>query len=210
MCDANTITDPNGVSTWGNPEEEYASTVELGRLATLALYEEDRSLFAAMKGGAGTRFAKESAGLTYWLYETTMVYFIFKAWAARFYVRWDWEPAPPRNASRRVGLLDMAVAIGQDEPNLAFEAKWWNNAKGELSMSEDAKRLQAWVAQQAGRRGFLMAFWWSDANQIDADMRKATAHPVAKGWTHVFRGSFLTNRAQNDTTRRFFIEIIKV
>lgn len=83
---------------WPNRAGTDRLVVQLGRAAVLALRAEDVSLHAAMS--ATEEFKKEARGLTYWLYETTLCYIVFKAWAQRWHVKWDWEPAGRKRTQR--------------------------------------------------------------------------------------------------------------
>lgn len=101
-----------------------------------------------------------SQGLGYWLYETTLVYVIFKAWIPLAKVEWDW-PEKDRE-KRRVDLRTLA-------PHKAyFEAKWCNAPGAERGMEHDAKKLK-----ELGGDGdrYVLAFWWDEEEKKDKNRR---------------------------------------
>ena len=118
-------------------------------------------------------YSQCAAGLTYWVYETTLVYLIFKAWAPHKYVVWDWE-GPPNAISGRKNPVDLILTV---EPGQEFgiEAKWWNTQRAELAMDTDANKLLNWIERAPQRRGFLMAFWWTDFGSLATDQDDARA-----------------------------------
>lgn len=93
-----------------------------------ALAKEDALLRGLVEGGRTSRqssvaFAKVGKGLSYWVYETTLVYVLWKRWCAEGETpAWDWTFRELRGERRgrmqRGGLRREVLA--------AFEAKWWN------------------------------------------------------------------------------------
>jgi hypothetical protein len=202
------------------PKNSRSDFQKACRLAACALYAEDRALRAAMRADARTKYARErqwkgtergaAFGLTYWLYETTLVYLIFRAWARRWYVKWDW--ARIGNSRRR---LDLVLEVGRRSRECGLEAKWWNTRQGGWSMTYDQEKLRDWRRGNKQRReAFLVAFWWvEDPENAPKKVRKKYKDYVADRATQrsgkhlkiTYRASFPTCGPQG--MRRFFMDV---
>jgi hypothetical protein len=97
-----------------------------------------------------------STGLAYWLFETTLVYIIFKAWLAAEPRRLiQWERGYGKNLRKKADLT--VGEIGKVD-EMRFECKWWNsNNKPTL---EAIKYDLGKFANLKKGRGILVAFWW--------------------------------------------------
>ncbi len=190
----------------GPPDDELASLMEVAACALLA---EDQRLAAGLRGtpltaasGAPgwtaaqqghTAIARVGHGLSYWVYETTLVYVIWRAWIESGRVAaWDWtlrelagrERIPHGDGGLRYDL----VLFRGDEPHAVFEAKWWNldTDAVRLALDEDAAKLRG-SRFFAGARKFLIVFWFEQKTQSDEMQRDVATFCAAAGLT--FRGS---------------------
>ena len=162
--------------------------------ALKALREEDEALRACFK----TSDTTVAHGLTYWLFETTLVYFIFKAWLPKVNVLWEHTlekdvTRRPSTAAGRLGAHEKCdLAIKEDETVVAaFEAKWWNNnsRKTRDSLVEDANKLRRGFPPSVSK--YLVTFWWGEKNW-DKDIAQATAACEEEGFELVKHGKFET------------------
>jgi len=135
------------------------------RVAAKALQAEDQLLRAALEAQEdiqGTTIAN-GRGLTYWVYETTLVYTIWKAWLHEAHV--EWEVKKEHNGSQK--WFDLKLRLPKP---LLVEAKWWNaNTKAAMdAVASDIKKLE-----EAGpaESGLFLAFWWG--TKLDEELRKA-------------------------------------
>ncbi len=111
-------------------------------------------------------YGRAGRGLSYWFYEDTLVYLVWKAWVGcGRAVAWDWtvrdlrsgrEQRPEEGDKQKIDL----IVFGPDAaPQMAFEAKWWNSDSAIPAMLHDAEKM---VDSQvlAKSQKFIMAFWW--------------------------------------------------
>lgn len=153
----------------------------LFKAALAALRTEDESLQKCFKKSDTT----VAHGLTYWLFETTLVYLIFKAWLPKANVYW--EHALEREVARRpnptiVGRsgahekCDLAIRGNGADGRIvaAFEAKWWNNSstKTKASLIEDANKLRRGFPDPAVQK-YLLTFWWGHHTAYKNDLAGA-------------------------------------
>jgi len=181
----------------------------LGQRAAQALLQEDRALRARMRGSsAAADYQDDAAGLTYWLYETTLVYLVFRAWCLDHHVVWDWlGPGASSPGGRGKRQLDLVVEL--DDRRVGFEAKWWNTKAAGLSMCHDAAKLRNWRCRRPNDNGYLMAFWWTDSARLEDDQNAADEWFTAQGLRLEYRASFPTAGPQGKA-RRFFLDLIEV
>src|ERR1019366_8088020 len=97
--------------------------VKLLDSAATSLANEDEALKKAFDNAKMPSFyAGVNHGLAYAVFETQLVYAIFKSWIPMANVEWEskaYEGSPYR--------ADLAVCDdGSNTPSLVFEAKWWN------------------------------------------------------------------------------------
>jgi hypothetical protein len=120
-------------------------------------------------------------GLTYWLFETTLVYVIFKAWIPKVHVIWEHplrQPKPRRTSrSGRGGAFrkcDLIVKEG-GKTVMAFEAKWWNDntARTFASLEADAKKLRTAFPARANVDRYILSFWSGWESDWVKDVDKA-------------------------------------
>jgi hypothetical protein len=157
--------------------------------ALQALEAEDRLLGLAFAQGASLqRKARPAEGLTYYLYETTLAYIIFRAWVPVVDVEWECRYTP--------GTCDLVVR-GADTRNIYIELKWWNNAKPETlqGLRNDTERLRS---VREGADCYLIAFWW---NYNDADWERDRVEFVDKAHEldtePMYLGRFSTRRERD-------------
>ncbi len=147
--------------------------------ATHALHAEDLTLRASLVAGR-ERFPgaleNVSCGLAYWVFETGLVYTIFKSWLPRMAVRWE---HPYSATSTKAADL---VLFPSPQEGWVFEAKWWNanNEKVRKIVLADAEKLRendlTFMSNPIGSKGtpttwrrFLMTFSWGDSGELEVD-----------------------------------------
>jgi hypothetical protein len=139
--------------------------------AASALSDEDALLAKALTEVRARSAAHKQAfehvgiGISYWLYETTVVYLIWRAWVtAGTAAAWDWTVADLEGfqSGRDDGGLrfDLVVFGNSRKPELAFEAKWWNrdNAAARRALRDDAFKLRDSRILESAKK-YLMVFW---------------------------------------------------
>jgi hypothetical protein len=207
--DGDRFADSNIIDWVGDSEPDL--WLQLGRLAASTLYREDAELHASLSLSASrASYSQCAAGLSYWVYETTLVYLIFKAWAPHKHVVWDWD-GPQNATSGRKNPIDLILEV---EPGrqIGIEAKWWNSTtkRVELGLDADASKLLSWVATKpAQRTGFLLAFWWTDSERLEKDQSDAASWRQRNQRELVYRASFATHGPPGQL-RRFFFDVMKV
>ncbi len=148
---------------------------KMWQLAVDALHRENEQLQTALTLGH-RRFPKgydkASRGLAYWVFETGLVYTVFKAWAPEMVTRW--EHAYVENGSKATDL----VLFPSETEGWAVEAKWWNSNSNRANaiVMDDVNKLRKagdfskMVNPLADRapdhkwRRFVMAFCWGDSS----------------------------------------------
>lgn len=122
--------------------------------------------------GHDAAYGRAGRGLSYWLYEDTLVYLVWKAWVRLGKaVAWDWtvrdlrgsRPERPQNGDKQ--KIDLVVFGSDAAPRIAIEAKWWNLASAVPAMLADADKL-ADSQVLAGSDKYLMAFWWDLSSRM--------------------------------------------
>ncbi|MDJ0783962.1 MAG: hypothetical protein QNJ22_18470 [Desulfosarcinaceae bacterium] len=192
--------DRNGFhETYGRHELTYGRTDDalrrLFRAAARALQAEDASLAKsfAMAPQAFDRFyADSNHGLGYDLFETTLVYFIFKAWIPLTRVAWEQGYEAPD-----LKWADLVVYDKDDAPKYVFEAKWWMHETQlkRKQLLKEAVKLLDWAGDH---RRFLLTFWYSDYASLEEDLLavddfRTDAHKSSNiTFTKVFFGAFPT------------------
>lgn len=170
----------------------------LFRAAVDQLRCEDEALRAAMTEGhdATGGYVGVARGLTYWLFETTLVYFIFRAWVRLAHVAWEHAVGPSSErpdafTERRRGAsekCDLVLLGDGNRPVAAFEAKWWNTELSGKALLSDVKKLRR---NFANIDKFLLTFWWSTDAQ--KDFRDADDFCQKSGLSLVYCSSFYTS-----------------
>jgi len=157
---------------------EEARVIELLDIAVDALRAEDEALRARLEGADDPGWYKNNnRGVLYWLFETTLVYSVFKAWAPRVHVAWE-EGYP--GSSEKADLVINPKAWQEAKPEIKgglagthiFEAKWWNDEskKTMAAITGDLDKLRGWGGPCCR---YLMTFWRSDADKLAADLEDA-------------------------------------
>jgi hypothetical protein len=132
-----------------------------------ALYNENQSLVDAFKSAPRPLLdmyrkpphpaLTTNEGLVYWLFETTLVYSIFKAWIPLAHT--VWEDRYPGRSRRKIDLMVRPV-VGDFGTTWGFEAKWCQPANDDSTfwLWDDAAKL---VIARDLRERFVLAFWHS-------------------------------------------------
>ena len=127
----------------------------LMKAAVAALRREDEELNTALSALDKRARSGLNRGLGYWLYETTLVYVVFKEWIRhRHYVVWDWPNID--RGSKRVDLRVRPKRKGE----WGFEFKWCNTGTSTNALEADAKKLREMMKDELSR-GFLVGVWWN-------------------------------------------------
>jgi hypothetical protein len=177
-------------------------TIELQHLlraAASALEAEDRALALAFSQAAPQREPRNH-GLAYWVYETGLVYEIFKAWLPLAEVYWEYPY--PGTSSLKADL----VVLDEAGPSVVVEAKWWmnNHAKTLAVLDEDAAKLRSWSGTP--RERILLCFWYSRADGWEKDLQDVRAYCARTPEPHrpelVFAERFPTHL--NEVSAAFF------
>jgi len=148
-------------------------------LAKEALEAEDRQLrrqFAAARRQHEGAYPDVASGLAYWLFETTLVYSVFKRWLTEVHVAWEYPTSPPhpncmtaKGAKTKCDLVVFSDWKGT-AVEAAIEAKWWNSntPKADRYIREDVTKLRQFPGDTVRR--YLMTFWWSLKRSYDHDL----------------------------------------
>jgi hypothetical protein len=179
--------------------------------ALVALRREDSDLRGLFENSPCS-YADVSHGLAYWLFETTIVYVIFKSWILIADVVWeagypanvDMRPRPPEKNPGNHATCDLRI-VGSEEnrPDLWFEAKWWWNMTRERlnELNNDVGRLRRQCAEREDNdRGFLISFWpsWTEDHwATDKDALKGTQGNADIG-DLIYFGLFPTHHTEAD------------
>ena len=100
--------------------EDRPELLRVLRVAARALQSEDQSLRSALEAQEDiARKISNGHGLTYWVYETTLVYTIWKAWLRETKV--SWEVAKRTGDKDPIKWFDLRLEIGGQE--ILVEAK---------------------------------------------------------------------------------------
>jgi hypothetical protein len=119
--------------------------------AARALQEEDAELSRLL-----ARNAEANRGLLYWLFETTLVYIIFKAWLKEG-IDVEWEVAYVKANASKGDLL----VRHNGRRHALFEAKWWpdNSTKTSRFLESDLYKMASWKGSLKVR--VLLCFWFT-------------------------------------------------
>jgi hypothetical protein len=145
----------NGVQYWSAQDLNGKGRLDLRELlidGACALKKEDRELRRLLEKSPYARKLKVNKGLAYTLFETTLVYLIFKAWLAKG-KHVQWEMGYNENRRRKADLT-----VGSGKVSIRIECKWWldNKRKTVDGITADIKKLRG---ERNGRR-VLLTFWW--------------------------------------------------
>ena len=191
----------NGQPYWtarGTTDPELAALMEV---AAAALYAEDQHLARILDAGSAhgatsthPAIANVGHGLSYWVYETTLVYVIWRAWLESGHVAaWDWtlqELALRDRIRKGEGGLryDLVLYESSVEPHMVFEAKWWNldTDRVRSALDEDAAKLRG-SRFFAKARKFLIVFWHEQESESARMFRDVEAY--ANGARFAIRGT---------------------
>jgi len=159
-------------------------------VATEALLAEDRRLAEAFEHAAHPN-AGRNHGLAYWVFETTLVYEVFKSWLPLAHV--ESEYVYPNNAAEKADLV-----VFTNGRALVVEAKWWMsmNAKTLAALDADVKKILSWPAPAEAR--LLLTFWYSPNHpgQWQTDLAELRAfEPRCGRATPIYAAAFTTDQA---------------
>lgn len=187
---------------------------ELFRAAVDQLKAEDEALNSAMSEGRAATggYVDVARGLTYWLFETTLVYLIFRAWVRIDHVAWEYAVGPSSErpdayTERRRGAsekCDIVLLGNTNSPVAAFEAKWWNAELSGRALLSDVKKLRR-TCPIIDK--FLLTFWWS--TDTEKDFKDAELFCSKNGLSLVYCASFDTLLVA-DKMGAFTFGVIKV
>jgi hypothetical protein len=163
------------IGTWYAPGTD-TRLIAMFDAAQRTLRQEDRDLHDALHAGSaidGAAYHDVNLGLAYHVFETTLVYFVFKAWARLGATRWEHAYGGGRSA-------DLAFFPSPSEAWL-FEAKWWASKRADEIVWADAAKLRE--AHPDGVRPlipgspppaalsrFLLCFWAGDSEELAVDL----------------------------------------
>jgi len=165
--------------------------------ALRALHAEDRILAAAFDAAPRSdRWRDTNHGLGYWLFETTLVYTIFKAWIPIAETQWE---APFATKDDRRRWADLVVFDGQ-RARLVFEAKWWMTNAVRPSLVSDLNKLREW--REVDRR-MMLCFWRSprSAEQWERDIGDVRTFCKHQGEALIYAGAFPTDEHRTRDAR---------
>lgn len=141
------------------PAQAYQHEEQLAHLMNIAgrgLEQEDQRVAASVRAGQRSQlppmrhaFGRVGPGLSYWLYETTLVYLVWRSWVdSGVSAALDWSLAQ-LEAGERSGRKDRGksydLAVFCSERPFLFEAKSWSyyspNAMA-AALTKDARKLR--------------------------------------------------------------------
>lgn len=180
--------------------EHDSTLIGLLDAAAEALRYEDEALNKAFDSNKKC-YAEVSQGLNYYLFETTLVYLIFKSWIPRAHVVWD------SHKGKAGGAIDLTVFEGSNV-RYAFEAKWWNCGKAETLFWHDVTKLRS-LEGKKNLRTFLLAFWWVPTSDFKKNDDIVSGEAKKNGWKRVYQAYFCTH-VKDRQESRFVIDVIEV
>lgn len=144
--------------------------------AATALRAEDSFLRRAFARRTEWR-ASLRRGLAYKLFETTLVYLVFRKWLDRGR-QVEWEFPYPKPHSKKAADLVLWPDSGR-QPIAAIEVKWWlgNDKKTIPALRSDARKLDLWPAQTR----VLLTFWWSPADRWERTGKSGDRQQIRDG-----------------------------
>ena len=155
--------------------EDRPELLRVLRVAARALQSEDQSLRSALEAQEDiARKISNGHGLTYWVYETTLVYTIWKAWLRETKV--SWEVAKRTGDKDPIKWFDLRLEIGGQE--ILVEAKWWNSAANK-ALSQVLSDIDKLEGARETNAALLLTFWWGV--ELGQDLEKATRAIGAHG-----------------------------
>ena len=206
----------NAVTFYSEELDETEPGKNLNKLfkaALLALHKEDVELKSLFDAASDHQYKDTSHGLAYWLYETTVVYLIFKAWIPLGKVTWE-----KRKSEKPTEHVDLEIKM--ESQTYRFEAKWWWNMHQDMmeSIKYDIDRLKEDIIGS----GYLITFWPSPQNwwenitdeqhsdllsivKLIKEMEKEKHHISLE-----YLGAFPTHLKDNSNNSYFAMAIFKV
>jgi hypothetical protein len=158
---------------------QHPELKRLLNIAAQALAVEDRALWDALEAQSALR--KEpldnDRGLTYWVYETNLVYTIWKAWLHHAKVRWEAPRQEKEDTSRR-RWIDLQVEA--DGVEYLIEAKWWQltTEKANGLVFSDMDKLKNLA--EKNEACLMLTFWSGAAGELAKDVEEAQTQIQAR------------------------------
>lgn len=188
--------------------------------ANHALKKEDNHLKKIFKESKFKQFYDNyNQGLSYWLFETTLVYIIFKAWISLETV--EWEYSYPNNKLKK---CDLVVFTGESylreksRVKWIFESKWWLNKKTSKPISlikKDINKIKSWknnINTPEGR--YILTFWHSKQCDLYENLEKVLRFTEKKenGVKLIYYDYFKTHYSKKEETQKAFftMAVLKV
>jgi|JI10StandDraft_1071094.scaffolds.fasta_scaffold09712_11 hypothetical protein len=163
------------------------------RAAVLSLRAEDAELATRFASApAPLDYSDDSHGLAYGVFETALVYEIFKAWLPLASTEWE------SNYDEGARKVDLAVwpEPAKDDLVWLFEAKWWGGMSQKHLGFLDADCAKMLNRKTAAAR-FLTTFWYNDDRNWEEDLGAVRAFCARRqdGYTAkaVYAASFPTH-----------------
>lgn len=208
------ITKSKNSEPWENVVEFYRTGLDrnlkkLFKAALLTLRDEDKKLQCLFESAVPDDLYNDTShGLAYWLYETTIVYLIFKAWILYGKTIWDSgydKSLPPQideviNRKNRK-YCDLVVNIGKEQ--FFFEVKWWRNMHKKTlgALQKDVNKLRK---NKKNATGYLITLWYSweqnhwikndnSPNKTNTDIEEVAKFSSSNGCKIEYFGAFPTH-----------------
>jgi hypothetical protein len=158
-----------------------SESIRLMTIAAHALRAADAALNAAFLASRALRTGQITwnEGLAYPVFETTVVYEVFKAWLPIASVHWE--------VRYEGGSQKQADLVVEGKSTMVFEFKWWlsNQAKALGCLQEDVNKLREWPGPGVER--ILVALWWGwDWDQDRRDIEAARVEHADLAWLSRF------------------------
>jgi hypothetical protein len=174
-----------------DPDKICPDLLQFLRAAMDALRQEDLVLKHVFESCLDTDkqfYSKRNQGLSYYLFETTLAYVIFKVWLSLGRV--EWESSYPHSSEK----ADLVVfdQIPQNRARWVFEAAWWwNYSRKQIDkLLYDADKLLTWPDAD-GR--ILLTFWYGKVDSWPKDSSKiedVIAHEFNNSVRREYFGAF--------------------
>jgi hypothetical protein len=177
--------------------------------ATRGLHEEDQKLANTFRRApSSNRLFERNQGLGYWLFETTLVYIIFKSWLPLAEIEWEVRYPPECSPTHKSADL---VIFANNIARYVFEAKWWMTNSMNVEILKDIARTRSWPHLE-GR--FILAFWRSRCqpatwvSDLSAVRQFCKEHQIRL----IYVGAFRTDEAATRATcgSYFALSVISV
>lgn len=206
----------NGVSNKINViyNEKYFNSekshfLDLFDKAICALEKEDSKLNKLFEESELKGFYDNcSKGLSYWLFETTIVYIIFKSWIPNVKVVWEgsYFDTPRKemlahkhqySVNKNQKKADLIIYGNDNEKEAIIEAKWWlcNNKKTLISLNDDINKLNK--VNNESIQKYLLTFWYSPNEAYEDDIKDTKDFENNEKVKRIYFAKFPTDWVKN-------------